>query len=277
MAQLPGNIAKPFKYTALGRIVEFLRLLFVMTAFNARGEGSNPLMGIIKRFIAMATLIFVFFLMMSLTGLRNLSGRIDLLLNIVIGITLFMTHIFSFMEARGLKGNSALSLHAPITPLLELFSGACAFLYQNVVSILLIFLVLHCWRGPLVIEDVRGLMNAYFWAWLSGLSIGSVIAGMSPFVPIIPAVATPLFRRLNMLFSGKMFTANSLPTFMLPFFLWNPLFHIIDQARGAVFRNYDPIHTNMVYPMWFTFTAFTIGFLLMFASKKVVSASWGTR
>ena len=277
MADMPGNFSKPFKYTLVGRVFEFFRLLFVMTVFNARSGNTNPLMGLFKRFVAMGTLIFVFFLMMSLTGLRNLNGRIDLFLNIVLGITLFMTHIFSFMEGRGLSGNSALSLHAPITPLLELFSGACAYLYQNTMAILMIFLILHVWKGPLYIDDIRGLMNAYLWAWLSGLSIGSVIAGLTPFIPIVSTVATPLFRRMNMLFSGKMFTANSLPHYMLPFFLWNPLFHVIDQARGAVFLDYEPIHTTMAYPMWFTFVAFTIGFLLMFASKKFVSASWAAR
>ena len=39
-----------------------------------------------------------------------------------------------------------------------------------------------------------------------------------------------VFKRLNMVASGKMFVANSLPGSVLVMFTWNPLFYVIDQA-----------------------------------------------
>jgi ABC-type polysaccharide/polyol phosphate export permease len=33
-------------------------------------------------------------------------------------------------------------------------------------------------------------------------------------------------------------------------FIWNPLFHIIDQARGFVFINYNPHYTSISYPIY---------------------------
>ena len=56
-----------------------------------------------------------------------------------------------------------------------------------------------------------------------------------------------VYRRVNMLASGKMFVANTLPSFMLAMFDWNPLFHCVDQARSMMFINYSPIHSNLSY------------------------------
>jgi ABC-type polysaccharide/polyol phosphate export permease len=40
-----------------------------------------------------------------------------------------------------------------------------------------------------------------------------------------------------------------MPGYMLVFFDWNPLFHLIDQTRGFVFNNYFPHHSSIEYPM----------------------------
>ena len=59
-----------------------------------------------------------------------------------------------------------------------------------------------------------------------------------------------VFQRLNMVASGKMFVANSLPGSVLVMFTWNPLFHVIDQARGFAFINYQPRNSDLFYPLY---------------------------
>ena len=77
-----------------------------------------------------------------------------------------------------------------------------------------------------------------------------------------------------MIASGKMFVANTMPTFLLSMFDWNPLFHIIDQTRGFVFINYVPRNSNLEYPFYFTLAMLMIGLMAEFVTRNSVSLSW---
>lgn len=271
MALSGGNESIPFKYTALGRVLEFFRLLYIVTANKARGDHQNALYSILLRAISMLTMVTVFFVLMSVTGLRDLTGRPDALLFLISGIFCFFIHIGSFKTGMGgFDPNDPMNLHAPITPLLMLFASAAGQLYTNIFAMGIITLAVHVLLTPVEIDNVRGVMNAFLWAWLSGLSIGALFSGIGTFIPIVGSIAPTLHRRLNMIFSGKMIAGNSIPPAILPFFLWNPLFHVIDQCRGAVFRNYIPQNTNPEYPIWFTLVTFLLALMLFHARKKLV-------
>ena len=51
---------------------------------------------------------------------------------------------------------------------------------------------------------------------------------------------------------------------MLAMFDWNPLFHCVDQARGVMFINYSPTHSNVYYPLKVALVAIILGFMLEF-------------
>ena len=71
-----------------------------------------------------------------------------------------------------------------------------------------------------------------------------------------------------------MFVANMVPGFIISMFDWNPLFHIIDQMRGAVFVNYFPHHTNCEYPLYVACGLLIIGLMAEFFTTKRASMSW---
>jgi len=77
-----------------------------------------------------------------------------------------------------------------------------------------------------------------------------------------------------MIFSGKMMLGNTLPATMLVMFDWNPLFHIIDQARGFAFINYNPRNSNLEYPIIMSLIFFSLGLIIQYYTNKRVSASW---
>jgi len=77
-----------------------------------------------------------------------------------------------------------------------------------------------------------------------------------------------------MIASGKMFVANSLTYTMLKMFDWNPLFHIIDQARGFAFINYNPHNSALSYPIYVTLALIMIGLIGEFHTRKHASLSW---
>jgi ABC-type polysaccharide/polyol phosphate export permease len=64
---------------------------------------------------------------------------------------------------------------------------------------------------------------------------------------------------------------------MLAMFDWNPLFHIIDQARGFTFVNYFPHHSNWQYALYSRLSSLVIGLMGEFYTRKHASASWMAR
>jgi ABC-type polysaccharide/polyol phosphate export permease len=77
-----------------------------------------------------------------------------------------------------------------------------------------------------------------------------------------------------MIASGKMVLANTLPHKMLVMFSWNPLFHIIDQARGYTFINYNPHYSNWHYALIVGLALLMIGLMGEFYTRQFASVSW---
>ena len=71
-----------------------------------------------------------------------------------------------------------------------------------------------------------------------------MIYALKPWASDVVMLVQTVFKRLNMVASGKMFVANSLPGSVLVMFTWNPLFYVIDQARGFAFINYLPCNSD---------------------------------
>jgi ABC-type polysaccharide/polyol phosphate export permease len=92
---------------------------------------------------------------------------------------------------------------------------------------------------PIEINDPASAFAMLMIAWISGVALGLALPALKPCLPTGVAVMSVLYKRAN-----KMFVANSLPSFMLAMFDWNPLFHLIDQARGFAFINYFPRNSN---------------------------------
>ena len=114
-------------------------------------------------------------------------------------------------------------------------------------------------------------------AWASGCAIGLVLLAAKPWVPGVVRIASTIYTRANMIASGKMFVANTLPSSMLAMFDWNPLFHTIDQARGFSFINYYPHNSTILYPIKLTIVMLLIGMMGEFVTRRSASLSWTAR
>ncbi len=102
-----------------------------------------------------------------------------------------------------------------------------------------------------------------------------MFSGAEAWFPQFVSIASTIYMRANMLASGKMFLANTLPFFILKMFDWNPLFHVIDQARGFAFINYNPHYSNTTYPLILASVLLVIGFMGESYTRRHASLSWG--
>ena len=220
-------------------------------------------------------MILVFYFMMTFMGMRGNAVRGDFVLYLMSGIFLFMTHTKTMGAVMGADGSSsAMMKHAPMNALVSIIGASLGQLYLQMLSLIVILYVYHVVWTPIVIEDPQGAMEMLLLSWASGIGIGMCFAAMKPWAPDFAGVAQTIYARVNMIASGKMFLANSLPPKMRSFFDWNPLFHTIDQARGDVFINYNPHFSSISYPMTLTVIFITIGLMAMYYTNLYASASW---
>ena len=136
-------------------------------------------------------------------------------------------------------------------------------------------------RGRVLI-DIAGLVRSLalgmlLMAWASGVAVGMVLLPIKPWWPEAAALLNTIWSRANMIASGKMFVANTLSFTMLSVFDWNPLFHLIDQARGYCFINYYPRYTSIQYPAYVSLALLMIGLMGEYYTRKNASISWSAR
>lgn len=255
-----------------------LELIYHNTARSIRKGHGNAILAILSAITQSLILVGVFYAMFSVLGLRGATIRGDFLLYIMSGVFLFFTHVKAATAVFQSEGPaSPIMQHVPMTTAISITSAALSALYTQVLTVFVILGVYHAGWGAVQIYDPGGAFAMLILSWFSGVAVGLVFLAVKPWAPGFAGLANTLFSRINMIASGKMFVANALPGFMVSMFIWNPLFHIIDQARGFIFINYSPHATSLMYPVWVSLGLLMIGLMGEFYTRRHASASWSAR
>lgn len=251
-----------------------LMLIYHQTVFNLRRTHSNAIVGLGMTILQSVMMVGAFMAMFLFLGVSSSPVRGDFLVFMMTGIFLYLTHIQT-IAAVAMSGRAAkaMALHMPMTSAVAITAGALAVLYRQMLASLAILIAYYVYQ-PFTIEHPVGCIAMFLLAWGSGAAIGLLVLAARPWAPETATIAMSTFQRANMVFSGKMFLANSMPGFMMPMFAWNPLFHIIDQARGFAFVNYTPLRTSLAFPLYATLVITMLGLALEFTTRKHESASW---
>jgi ABC-type polysaccharide/polyol phosphate export permease len=264
--------------TLLGGAFTTMELVFHAVVRSVRSQHANAVMAILINIMQVVVMALIFYLIMSFMGTRVAKIRGEFILYILSGVFLFMMHVQSVGSISGVKGvNNPMMLHSPMNVMVMILAAAFGTLYKQMMSILVILFVYSVTVKPLEIQDPGGAFAMLILSWFTGCAVGLVFMALKPWLPTFSSMASNVYRRLNMVFSGKMFVANALGGGILMMFAWNPLFHIIDQCRGFVFRNYFPRNTSWEYALWVGIALLMIGLLGEFFTRKHVSQSWNAR
>ncbi len=241
-----------------------------------KSSGRNAVLGLIGSMMQTVVFVLAFYFMFQLMGVRSSPIKGDYMLYIISGIAMFMTHNAAVQAVAGSEGpTSGMMQHAPMNTMIAVCSAALQSLYQQTITIGAILLIYHLGVNPVDIFDPIGLAGLFLLSWFTGVAIGMVFLALTPWHPPLVKILLMVYRRVNMLASGKMFVANTLPSSMVVMFDWNPLFHCVDQARGAMFINYSPMHSNLSYPLKVALVAVVLGLMGEFFTRKRASKSWG--
>lgn len=216
-----------------------------------------------------------FIMMFQVLGATGSALRGDFVIFIMSGVFLFMTHIGAISAVATAEGPaSPIMQHGPMNTVIAVASAALGSFYMQLLSIIVILGFYYFAFTPFVIDQPLGTFMMFVLAWFSGCAIGLVIYALKPWAPDVVMLVQTVFQRLNMVASGKMFVANSLPGSVLIMFTWNPLFHVIDQARGFAFINYQPRNSDPLYPLYFSLGLLMIGFIGEYYTRQRASSSW---
>ena len=256
----------------------FLEQVYFGTVRGMRkSSGRNAVLGLIGSMMQTVVFITAFYFMFQLLGVRSSPIKGDYMLYIISGIAMFMTHNTAVQAVAGAEGpTSSMMQHAPMNTMIAVCSAALQSLYKQTITIGTILLIYHLAINPVDIFNPIGLAGVFLLSWFTGVAIGMVFLALTPWHPPLTKILLMVYRRVNMLASGKMFVANTLPSFMLAMFDWNPLFHCVDQARGMMFINYSPMHSNLSYPLKVALVAVVLGLMGEFFTRKRASMSWGS-
>ncbi|EBA14197.1 ABC transporter, permease protein [Roseobacter sp. CCS2] len=242
---------------------------------QARSGHRNAVIAMVLNMVQGLTLIVAFLLFYQILGLRSSPIRGDMLLYIMTGIFVYLTHVKSVAAVMGAAGpTSAMMLHRPMNTIIAIVATAVSTFYQQFVTLMIILLVYHILLSPITIHDPIAALGFLIMAWFSGCAVGMIFLALKPWFPKFTAIAKSIYVRVNMIASGKLFVVNSLSASMINMFDWNPLFHIIDQMRGAVFLHYNPQFTSSDYPIYVALVLIMIGLMGEFFGRQHVSLSW---
>ena len=264
--------------SGFGVALSMAELVYHSIVRSVRKSHNNAFMAIGQNMLQAIIFVMAFYVMFTVLGLKGSAIRGDFLIYIMSGIFLYMTHTKTLGAVVGSEGPaSPMMQHAPMNTIISILSAALGTLYIQVLSLFLILFIYHMAFTPVVIDDPISAFGMLLIAWFTGLALGLVLLALKPWFPTVVGIFTTIYSRANMIASGKMFVANSLPGFMLAMFDWNPLFHCIDQARGFAFINYNPHYSSISYPIYVGLVLVMIGLMGEFYTRRHASVSWGAR
>ncbi|MEM6386015.1 MAG: ABC transporter permease [Pseudomonadota bacterium] len=270
-------VAEPNKPSVAKGAYKLLDLTYHNTVRSVRKGHRDAVFAILSNVVQTLVMVGAFYIFMNF--FRSFGGsmaiRGDFLLYVMSGIFVFMVHVKALQSVASADGpTSAIMQHLPMTPTVSLLSAALSTLYTQIVSVAAILLGYHLLWTPLEIYQPVGAIAMVLLAWFSGIAVGVCFLAVKPWVPKATGTVQQIYVRFNMFASGKMFVANMMPATMIYFFSWNPLFHIIDQGRGYMFVNYNPLKSNLEYPITISVVLLIVGLLGESQTRKYVSLSW---
>ncbi|MEM8731304.1 MAG: ABC transporter permease [Pseudomonadota bacterium] len=245
---------------------------------SIRKQHNNAFIAIGMNILQMVIMVLIFYAMFSILGMRSPGIRGDFLVYLMTGIFLYMTNIKAMGAVLGSEGPaSAIMKHAPMNTAISITAAALSSLYIQILSCVIILFVYHSAFKAIHVHDPIGCFAMLLLAWFTGCALGLVLLALKPWFPTFVGIFSQIYQRANMIASGKMFVANTMPSFMLAMFDWNPLFHTIDQSRGYAFANYFPRNSNWEYPLIVGIVLVMLGLMGEFYTRQNASISWGAR
>lgn len=258
--------------------LELCELIYHCAVRQARGPSSNALAGLAMNVLQVIIMILALYWSMTLLGVSRTALRGDFVVFLMSGVLSYSTYQKTMAAVFRADGpTSPMMLHAQMNTAVAIASSALGALYLQVLVSVVVLFGYHVAFRPVEIADPVFATAMLLLSWVLGLGSGMVLLAIRPWMPKAAPLLLTILTRVNFFASGKMMVGNTLSFSLLHLFYWNPLFHVIDQMRGAVFPNYFPRNSSVGFALWWAFALIVIGLMGEFYARRNASASWAKR
>ena len=258
--------------------LELCELIYHCAVRQARGPSSNALAGLAMNVLQVVIMILALYLTMTLLGISRTALRGDFVVFLMSGVLSYSTYQKTMSAVFRADGpTSPMMLHAPMNTAVAIAASALGALYLQVLVSIVVMFGYHVAFKSIEVADPSFAFSMLMLSWVLGLGTGMVLLAIRPWAPRLAPILMTILTRVNFFASGKMMVGNALSFSLLHLFDWNPLFHIIDQMRGAIFVNCIPRNSSVTFALWWSFALIVIGLMGEFYSRRNISASWAKR
>lgn len=238
---------KPVKQSFLVALAAFMELVYSLVVRELRSEHKNAALGILLNIGPMMVMGLVFYFIITMLGGGMAKIRGDHMTFILIGFAVFFGHIQTVTAVSG-SVNAGMLNHKRMSLFLMICVKSLSVLYKNIMSFGTLLAMNLLLRDVWHMENPRLFILAFVWSWVGGVAVGVLILAAQRYFSWGSMLKT-VYTRVMFFTSGKLFVANTLPGIIRPYMDWNPLYHLLDQARSAAFLNYTAHTTSMAYPI----------------------------
>lgn len=268
----PTRVSAPYEMSTLkraaviqGRVVYALVLRDMLEDFGLSRLSLAWL--ILSPVITFCSLFLLFFFVRSLHPPQGMS----LAVFIVTGFLAWRAFNVNFTDVPSVASKNGLLIFPHITVMDLILSRTVAntFLYTCLFVLFTALAILFS-QAELPADPGRVLFVFFCLLYLGTLA-GVFIAIIERFTNVLDLVWRAM-RRLGVLVSGVMHPGTSVPTFLMPFFSWNPVFHGIELIREAWWPAYKSPFADLNYLLTILFFMTAIGLVLERGTRR-----WATR
>lgn len=252
-------------------ISAYVALISALTVRDLRTEHRNASLGILLSVAQPVAAGFIFYLFSEVMGLRPTPIRGDAATFLVLGFLMFFLHTRTVAAVGGAIKKDMMN-HQRATPFLFICVKAFALLYKSLFAVAILLVLNLLARDLWVMQDGLTFLTTMLAAWIGGVAVGTLMMALHFYVSWAALVQT-LYVRTMFFTSGVFFVANGPASGLRDFLGWNPLFHLLDQMRGAVFLNYTARTTDLGYAISVYLGLLLLGFLVEAHIRRTYSIS----
>lgn len=209
--------------------------------------------------------ISVLLLVFTTLGARGYSG-ITFPVFLATGVTINSLFVeISNRSIKAMEANSALFNYRPIRPIDTVIARTLLELVLHVTVFAVLAVGYIGFGGKLSIHNLPLLLMVFILMAVFSCGVGIlfmlVTDAYEDASKVLPLLTRPLF-----FISGVFFSVNSVPRDYWPLLLWNPIFHGIELARGALAAGYSSSGVSLGYLAMSTLAMLTVA--LMFYTRR---------
>ena len=210
---------------------------------------SKAKFGVIGIFVEPIITLSIFLGIFAFFRVRQTYG-LNLILFLGTGFTFyraFQSILFSSLNS--LEANESLFYYQQVKPLDTVIARCIVESFINLIIFFIMILISFLINDSLLINNFPLLVLSYFSIIFYSLSVGIImmVAG-SKFEAvklILPFLSRPLFFT-----SGVLFSVNRIPDNLIPFIIWNPVIHSIENGRHAFTEEFTlSDHISIIYAL----------------------------